>query len=271
MGSEEFDARLGAWARALAQHMRTLQLQPQQLVLLVVDEPHADEHDEIIAGWLNAIRKGAPELTLFNDPVWPDPRNAKYQQAFTLPHILCPNRQIFLRNAELSERYYSERQAAGQELWFYECSAAARLSDPTRYYRFQSWVAYRYGAKGVNFWSFGDTGGALTSWNEYTAGRSLSFTPAFLGRSSAHASIQLEAIREGMQDYQTFALLKSLGTDNLAPQTQRQAQALLSSASLDKVCGDPEPDYTWMRAKGNQHVLADQFRLQAIRLINQMS
>jgi hypothetical protein len=271
MGTPAFDARVGAWARALAQHMRDLKLKPQQLILLMFDEPGANEHNNIITGWLNPIKAAAPELTLFSDPVWPNPNQAEHQGAFTLPNILSPNLQIFLRNQEISEKYYGSRLAAGQSLWFYECSAAARLTNPTGYFRFPAWLAFRYGVTGLGFWSFGDIGGATSSWNEYVSGAGLSFSPAFLGQNGADASIQLEAIREGLEDYEMFRLLRTSAANSQDKAIKQTVSQLLSNTSIDTLCADPAQNFTWLDAPKGLNDKADAFRNKAYQLLTHVT
>lgn len=267
MGTPAFEARLGAWGRAILAHLKTLKLRPEQLPILILDEPRTAEQDAILAGWIKAFKKGAPELVIFSDPIWPDPSQSPHQEAFTLPDILCPNMQVFLRDKKISEEYYLARQAAGQPLWFYECSAAARLSDPTSYFRLQAWWAFRYGATSVHYWALGDTGGAINSWNEYTGGRGLAYTPAFIGEDSAIGSVQFEAIREGVQDYRAFTILRQRAESSRNEALKQEAARLLSPASLETVCNFRE-DYSWRTAR--DHAAADRFRAQVLGLIEKI-
>ena len=57
----------------------------------------------------------------------------------------------------------------------------------------------------MTFWSLTDTGGA-SSWNEYVATRP-SYAPMFLAEDSVTAGKHLEAQREGVEDYEYFAML----------------------------------------------------------------
>ena len=80
----------------------------------------------------------------------------------------------------------------------------SRTKDPYMG-RLMPWTCWRSGAEAIPLWSFGDTGGA-SSWNEYvTAG--LPYTPIFLDEASVTAGKHLEAVREGIQDYEYFAML----------------------------------------------------------------
>lgn len=268
MGTPAFEARVSAWGKALLNHLQKLQLRPSQMGLLLIDEPTTDEKDAILAGWLQAFKKGAPELTFLNDPVWPDPTKSNHQDAMTLPAIICPNLQIFLQNKKVSEKYYGDLQAAGQSLWFYQCSAAARLTDPTRYFRYQAWWAFHYNADAIHYWALGDTGGAINSWNEYTAGRRLAFTPAFIGPTELYKTVQLEAIRDGMQDHRTFTLLRAAAAASSNTTLKAQATQLLSDLKLEELYGKTAQDYSWNTASG--HDAPDRFREHTLELLDKL-
>ena len=153
------------------------------------------------------LRRGAPELTIFQDPCWVHPEQAKLQEAITLADIVCPQLAIFHRGGPSAIQYYEQRRDAGQRLWFYQCSGPARMFDPSRYHRLTAWHAFRYGASGMGFWAFGDTGGGASSWNEY-AGTRTAFTPAFIGVDQVTDGIHWQAVREGIEDYEYLSMLR---------------------------------------------------------------
>ncbi len=266
IGTAAFNGRVASWAKALAQHLRDRGLKPEQLGILLVDEPQTDEQDAIIAAWAGAIKAAAPELTLFEDPIWERPDQAKIQEALTRVDILCPNVSLFYRGGPAVARYFAQRQAAGQKLWFYQCSGPARLFDPSRYHRLQSWHAFRYGAVGIGFWAFGDTGGAKSSWNEYAASGT-AYAPAFLGVADATDSVHWQAVREGIEDYEYLAMLRDAAARAEDPRLKTRAEALLAEASA-AVIGRYRPEYDWSRGTG--HDAPDRYRLRVLSLLEQM-
>ena len=64
---------------------------------------------------------------------------------------------------------------------------------------------FRSGAEGMGYWAFGDSSGA-SSWNEYAA-RAGAFTPLFLDRLTVTPAKHMEAIREGVEDYEVLRML----------------------------------------------------------------
>lgn len=260
--SPEFQVKVGSWARALSAHMRELKLDPGQLILLLVDEPRNDLHDEIIVHWTRAIKKAAPELTLFTNPIWDDPSKTKGQEAIVAANIVCPNLKKFMGGGKTVASYFAERRASGQSLWFYLCDGPTRNFDPSSYYRLMAWKAFQQGATGIGFWSFGDLGGSTSSWNEYIqAGKS--YAPAFLGERDVTNSIHYEAIQEGVQDYEYLAMLGEIAGDQRDPRA-REASSLLDEAT-SSVLASYSTDYKWDK-KANRG-MADLYRSKVLKFL----
>jgi hypothetical protein len=243
-GTPEFNVRVGSWAKVLSTHMKELRLQPKQLGILLVDEPHADDRDAIIAAWAKAINATAPELTLFQNPTWERLDQTKIQDAITQIDILCPNLRIYKPGGEPVQKYFENLRAQGKVLWLYQCSGPVRPYDPQRYYRYQSWHAFAIGATGQAFWSFGDTGGADTSWNEYSTAGS-SYAPAFLDKDTVYDSIHWDAAREGVEDYEELAMLRDAIKSSSNMVWKMQAQQILDDA-VKTVTGVWSLDYQWV-------------------------
>jgi hypothetical protein len=120
--------------------------------------------------------------------------------------------------------FYQERQAAGDEVWFYTCCGPQNdyanrfLEQPLVQMRILHWMNYRYGATGYlhwgfNWWHLSDTGDAavldkaVTTW---TAGDSWIIYPAY---GKVYSSIRLEAMRDGIADYELLKLLEQKDAD----------------------------------------------------------
>ena len=260
INTPEFNVRVGNWAKAVSAHMKTLGLQPEQLGFLLVDEPRNDTMDAFIAAWAKAINAAAPELTLFENPNWERPDQTKIQDAITQIDILCPQFPIYKRGGEPVQKYFESLRAAGKTLWFYQCTGPVRLYDPQGYYRYQAWNAFGLGATGEDFWSFGDTGGAPTSWNEYAITR-INYAPAFIDKDTVYGSVHWDAVREGIEDYEELAMLQDrIKTTNDAAWKNR-AQDVLKNAVV-AITGSWTGAYNWQDAKDPD--LADK-QLQLVR------
>ncbi|MBM3892629.1 MAG: hypothetical protein FJ388_26220, partial [Verrucomicrobia bacterium] len=156
MGTPEFDAKVREWITFRASHAKKRGLRPEQLVILLVDEPAEDHRDNIILPWAKVIRAANTGVKLFEDVCHTDPLKAN-QEMIKLCHVLCPNRPRFLSSAPSYRDYFAKQRAGGMELAFYSCNIGARLADPYSYFRLQAWTAWQYGATGSFFWAFSDS------------------------------------------------------------------------------------------------------------------
>lgn len=268
MGTPAFEQRVMTWIRFWARHAKRRGLRPEQLAVLLVDEPRTPEQDEIILEWARAIRAAGTGVRIWEDPTHQDPGEAN-QQMMAACHVLCPNRPRFLTNARYRQ-YFAERRPAGTELAFYSCSGPVRLLDPYTYHRLQAWSCWRYGARAGYFWAFGDSGGA-SSWNEYAAQRN-AYVPFFLDGASATAGKHMEAIREGVEDYEYLVMLRERIAEaeqrGVEARTLDRARQLLAGAA-DRVCGAQDTDaLRWLEPK--DRTLADRVRIEILETLAQL-
>jgi len=206
-------------------------------VILGHDEPRGEADVKSIVAWVKAIRAAAPEVLHWSDPVYPEPADAP-RELFEALDILCPNRPMWLRAGPDFARFYRNQQSRGRTLQFYSCSGPARLFDPYSYYRMQAWHCWKIGATGSFFWALGDNGRA-SSWNEYLAEHG-PYTPLFLDNTTVTAGKQMEAIREGIEDFETLVMLRDAVAqakqDGLSSAAVSEAELLLNTAA-DEVLG----------------------------------
>ena len=264
LGTPAFAARLAAWGRALGQHATALGLAPQRLGLLLVDEPRNDEQNAIIAAWARVLKAAAPEIGLFEDPIWPRPDQVSSTDAFTLVDELCFHLGLYSRGGEPVAQYFEGRRAAGQRLWMYQTTGPARVLDPTTYYRLAGWYAFRANVAGIGFWSFGDTAGSETSWNDYAGTTELSYAPAFIGRQDATDSIHWQAVREAVEDYEYLAMLGDAAARTADAAWKAKALALLREALAEV----PTPYTGWFDwDRDPAHARPDEYRLRILALL----
>ena len=263
MGSPEFNARVGSWARAVADHVGQLGLKPGQLALLLVDEPYSDSQDEIIAAWARAIKASGAGIAIFEDPAWDRPDLTKIQDAITLSDMLCPGLGAFCSGPQQVRDYFARLQAEGRKLWFYQCDGPVKAFDPHRYYRMQAWYAFRYGAAGIAWWAFGDIGGASSSWNEYTAA-SAPFSPAFIAPDGATDGVHWQAVMEGVQDHEYLAMLRDAAARSKDEAFKSEADDLVAEVFTKMTPGYGRP-YHW--AEGVDREMSDEYRLRVLALL----
>jgi hypothetical protein len=251
------------WARRVKQ----LGLRPGQLGLLLVDEPHSAGQDRVIIAYARVLRAAAPDVVIWEDPTWREPWKAT-EELFDVCDVLCPNLPMWIGAGKRFADFYAARRRAGRELWFYSCSGPGKLLDPYSYHRMQQRFCWKYGATGSGFWAFGDSDKA-SSWNEYLTVRG-AFTPLFLDDTTVTRGKHMEAIREGVQDYEYLRMLR----DRIAalakgrPDDPRLAAAeklLATAADRVTACMTDAGQIHWNRPKDRG--TADRVRIEVLETL----
>lgn len=266
MGTPLFNKKVGAWISFWAQHAQRGGVKPQQLVLLLVDEPHRTEQDEIILAWAKAIRAANTGVKVWEDPRHDDPASAN-QEMMAACDVLCPNRVAFLQAEESYRDYFVRQREGGRELAFYSCKGPTRLLDPYAYYRLQAWSCWLYGAKASYFWAFGDAGGG-SSWNEYAAPRA-AYVPFFLDATSVTPGKHMEALREGVEDYEYLVMLRDRIAEaeraGVKSKALENAKRILAEAA-SRVCNAPGANgFLWAQEK--DRAVADKVRVEILEAL----
>lgn len=205
MGTPPFGKAVSQWITWWVDALAKWNIKPQQLGLLLVDEPHSHEQDKIIIEYARVIKAAQPKVVIWEDPTWREPRKAT-PELFELSTTLCPNLPMWIGQGKQFADFYVKQRDAGRILWFYSCSGPGKLLDPYSYHRMQHWFCWKYQACGSGFWAFGDSNGA-SSWNEYLS-KLGAYTPLFLDKESVTGGKHMEAIREGIEDYEYLRMLR---------------------------------------------------------------
>ena len=265
MGTPEFEKKVKKWITFWAESIKRYGITPDQLVILLVDEPRSPQQDEVILHWARAIRAAKTGVKVWEDPVHKDPLEAN-QEMMALCDVLCPNRRMFINQARQRD-YYLQRRERGTELAFYSCSGPMRLLDPYSYCRLQAWSCWKYGAASSYFWSFSDRAGG-SSWNEYALSGS-AYVPFFLDEVSVTAGKHMEAIREGMEDYEYLVMLRNTISEVEAKIQNRaildRARNLLAEAPDRVLDAEGANAYVWTDRK--DRTVADRVRVEILETI----
>ncbi len=269
IGQPLFEKKVGQWIRFWATHAKRKGLRADQLVLLLVDEPHRNEQDRIILAWARAINAAEPDVVLWEDPTYRDPAKA-LPEMLAAVDVLCPNRPMMLAAGKGFVEFYRNQREAGRRLDLYSCSGPSRLLDPYAYHRLQAWSCFELGAESTFFWAFGDTGEG-NSWNEY-ANRRTSYTPLFLGPDSVTAGKHMEAIRESVGDFEYLTMLRrrvaELSDSRPEPPQLARARALLAKATKRVLEAPGATELGWQAAK--DRTIADQVRVEIGRMLEEL-
>jgi hypothetical protein len=151
----------------------------------------------------------------------------------------------------------------GLEWWCYTGALADRRSDPYVAWLLRSWFSFDTGLQGAHWWAFGDGNGGF-SWNEYF-NNGASRTPLFLDADSVAASKSMEAMREGVQDYEILTMLAAARAVEPPGATRDAMDQILSVDIPAMLTSHTLANYPWVNAKDRTR--ADDVRITAIQLL----
>lgn len=270
-GTPRFKTMVGDYFQAWTGHLRRQNIDPGKLAVLILDEPHAAGQAETIITWAKAIKAGAPDVVIWEDPTFRNPTDVP-AGLFEVCDVLCPNLPMFMGFSDAGRRIYLDQQKAGKTLWFYSCSGPAKLLDPYNYHRGQFWWALKCGAVGSCYWAFGDEAGSGNSWNAYLQTRN-QYSPLYLDAHSVTTGKHMEAIREGAEDYEYFVLLRkriaSLEKKGVPNPTLDRAKALLTQGPARVVAQLDGASLGWR--KDFDRGLMDSVRLQVLEMLARLA
>ena len=280
MGTPEFNTAVKAWVTFWAEHMKASGLRPEQFGLLLVDEPDEPWQDERILAWARPIREADTGVRIWEDTTHRDMERAD-QEMIDACHVLCPNYVSFLTLGQEYRDYYLKKRDQGIGLEFY-AAWTSRIWDPYAS-RLTAWTSWRFGASAFYMWSLTDTGGA-SSWNEYLTIKD-AYSPIFIDEASVTAGKHLEAMREGVQDYEYFVMLdravRKASARGMAGPEVEKARLLLESlpASVcdaaghggrERASGQPLSGFHWFNEDVDR-TLADKARVQVLAALTELA
>ena len=263
--SPDKDILVASWITAWVEHWKSKGIEPEQINLLVVDEPSPSRDITPIGIWCPAIRKAQPKVKLWTDPIYVNLSNAP-QDVFELHDVISPQRRQWLEQREAFDAFYFDWQKKGKTLQLYDCASPVRLLDPYSYFRLQAWECARIGGTGSFFWNFG--GGTVgSSWNEYAMMQNL-FTPLFIDPDDplVVGSKHFQALREGTEDFELILMLqRQIEQQKAEGEPTADAEAVLKQAIESVIYAQDAQSIQWEDAKDRS--VAEQARLKILGVI----
>jgi len=196
--------------------------------LYMLDEPNLRENYEQVLVLGQLVHEAVPQLkclvveqTYSQDPSWPDIDPAV--------DIWCPLWSFIDRQS------ISDKIAHGDEVWSYTALVQRspqyrpqyekvknldppywHIDRPLAVYRVPTWINYQYGITGLLYWSTVTT--VIEPWfnpafahpRHYNGGGFLFYPGTPCGIDGPVCSMRLKNLRDGMEDYEYFALLEKL-------------------------------------------------------------
>jgi len=240
---------LQAWARAWDQAIGAINRPHVVYFIYLKDEPNDPEAYEFVRLWGKAIRETKTkvkvmvvEQTLTQNPDWGD--------LYGAVDIWC---SLFPLYDEPTAR---KRQELGEIMWAYTALCQAKktpwwhIDYPLLHYRLPCWMSYRYDIKGLLYW------GGMSHWSQvedpwvdprtYRPGRSdrpliyngegtLVYPARPCGYDGIVPSLRLKALRDGIEDFDYFAILQQAGRGD-------QALEIVRRLTPSWFAWDPEPE-----------------------------
>jgi hypothetical protein len=247
LGTALFNARVQAWTDFWVDHAGKKGIKPEQIVLLLVDEPKSDSQGRIVDAWAKAIKATQPRVVLWENPTYERPWEGM-PEIFSAVDVLTPNRNQMIWSGKNFAGFYREQRDAGRRLELYSCLSQMHLLDPYAYVRLQAWTAWDMGAEGSTFWSFSDNGrGSL--WRQYAQAKA-NFSPLFLDADSVTPAKHAEAMRESVEDYEYFVMLKkALAQANPGNPGISRANELLANGAQRVLAAPGADKMQWIEPK----------------------
>ena len=275
LGTPEFNTAVKAWVTLWAEHVRSRGISPEQLALLLADTPDKPHQDARILAWAKPIREANTGVRVWENVIHTDMREAN-QEMIDACHVLSPHYGSFLSQTERYRKYFQNKRDQGIALEYWN-AWSSRIEDPYAG-RIMAWTCWRYGAEAFHVWSFGDTGGA-SSWNEYLT-TNAAYSPIFIDEVSVTAGKHLEAAREGIQDYEYFAMLdraiREASARGMTGPELENARQLLESLPAN-VCdaaghreGVDDYDFHWQNENVDR-TRADEARLKVLAALTELA
>lgn len=205
-----------------------------RVLICPVDEPWQESKSDFQIRWSKLIKQACPEVSIFCDPTWKDPAKAP-SELYGTAEVVCPNLQLYYGQgggAAGAAAFYQTLREQGKALWTYQCSGPVKTLDPYTYFRLQAWHAFREGMTGIGYWALADMRhkpfGIAGSWNDFSlAGTNFSIT--YWDALGVSDSKQLEAIREGVEDYEYLTMLRD-AIQRAPPDVAAESNAVLGRA-----------------------------------------
>lgn len=273
MGTPAFEQAVSDWINWWSSQLKEWDIQPNQLGLLLVDEPRTKEQDQIIIEYAKVIRAANPEVIIWEDPLYPDPSKGT-PELFSLSQVLSPLLPAWFPHDQNYEDFYIKKRNEGHSLWFYSTLGPSRMLDPYSYYRLQAWFAWKYKAEGSSFWSFTDTSGVYSWKNEYIGNGRPVYSPSFIDPASVTSSKQMEAIREGVEDYEYLCMLRKrvelLEKQGIKDQALASARQLLNTAGgrvTDQITGRSQSLWD----SSTDRTIADRVRIEILEALTNLA
>ena len=230
LGLPEFEKLVANWIHAWEQYWLSKGIQPNQIYILIADEPSADMETTALVHWGRALNKASSQIRVTEDPLFMRPDKMP-PELVDVCDVLQPNRSAWMDHRDTFNAFYLPLKSKGKELQVYACIGPVKTQDPYSYILTQAWHVAQIGGTGSSFWAWADTSGG-SDWNEYPLTRSC-FSLLFYDKNGVTISKHAEAFGEGVRDFEYIQILKTRKPE-LIPTLNRKLEEILSAENASK-------------------------------------
>jgi hypothetical protein len=212
----EMTRRLGIVMKKWAEHIRAKGIDPNKIVLLLVDEPVVPWQAQLTNLWAKAIKEAVPEFKIYVDPmIQPDKyTDPSFLQMFEYCDIITPGTDYSYQNyGQAAVDFYDQWRKKGKIMGFYACAQNPSEGEAIRYFRLQQIACWKISGGApeswAGYWAFCDMRG-VKPWNQL-AGSALerNWCQAYVDTKGATDGKHWLAIFEGVNDYEYLLTLKN--------------------------------------------------------------
>jgi len=265
--------KIARWCRSWEKALEAAGLGDRVAYVYLLDEPNDEKAYDEVRRWGKAVREAGSRVKILVTEQTAPQEDGKWGDLYGAVDIWVPLFSLF--DPETARK----RQALGEQIWTY---TALCQRDPTpwwhtdfplAHYRVPAWIAWRHDMKGLLYW------GGLTHWSHvedpwtdpltyqpgdrtrpiekravYNGEGLLAYPARDAGFDGIVASMRLKALRDGLEDFDYFALRP--------PESREQVFALMDpvATSWYKWSNDPEQYYEARRKIAERIVTAEKLK-----------
>lgn len=200
--SVEWSGLFKKWIAVWSAHLKSLGLNYDQFAFYPYDEPQNESDATVLSNIGRLIKEVDQRLQVYTTIDKLDRLSN-----FTLEGLRKFVDIFQVSELDLENSRLSILKKSGKEIWCY--GGGGKKADPFRQYRLMAWRAFKYGATGIGFWAYADTGASGTAWNDSDGNRP-DYAVIYEGKNNIVSSKRWEAWREGVEDYELLLQAKKM-------------------------------------------------------------
>jgi hypothetical protein len=218
------------WIQKISTLLNSNGLPNDRWAIYPIDEP-VGNNLLLLKHISEVIKSKYPEIRIYANPIASEKQPPDYDLLKNLIHLI----DIWQPNsAALKIGLDKFFMGINKEWWLYAVpSSPAKLASPFYNYRLLGWLAWKYGAKGVGFWSYSDTSGS-SAWIDVD-GQRPDWAVVYETKHGIVSSRRWEAFREGVEDYKLLSAFDRAKVEQIMQRLGKADFDQWQSTDLNKV------------------------------------